>query len=157
MKRFSKTFSVTMEVPWAKLHSSMNWACRSVGKPGCGSVWISVGCSGWLRLQVIQSSPASTQQPMARSFMMAICRYDGSMPRTVTGPPVSAPPAKKVPASMRSPTVVCSQGCRLSSGTPSTWMMDEPAPLTLPPMALSMFAKSTISGSRAAFSMQVVP
>ena len=34
MKRFSKTFSVTMEVPWAKLHSSMNWACRSVGKPG---------------------------------------------------------------------------------------------------------------------------
>ena len=24
MKRFSKTFSVTMEVPWAKLHSSMN-------------------------------------------------------------------------------------------------------------------------------------
>ena len=94
---------------------------------------------------------------MARSFMMAICRYDGSMPRTVTGPPVSAPPAKKVPASMRSPTVVYSQGCRLSSGTPSTWMMDEPAPLTLPPMALSMFAKSTISGSRAAFSIQVVP
>ncbi len=63
------------------------------------------------------------------------------MPRTVTGPPMSAPPVRNVPASMRSPTVVCSQGCRLSTGTPSTSMSDEPPPDTRAPMAFSMFAK----------------
>ena len=94
---------------------------------------------------------------MASSFMSAMRRYDGSMPRTVTGPPMSAPPVRNVPASMRSPTVVCSQGCRLSTGTPSTSMSDEPPPDTRAPMAFSMFARSTISGSRAAFSTVVVP
>ncbi len=79
------------------------------------------------------------------------------MPRTVTGPPMSAPPAKNVPASMRSPTVVCSQGCSDESGTPSTSMVEVPAPSTRAPMATSMFARSTISGSRAAFSTSVVP
>ena len=79
------------------------------------------------------------------------------MPCTVTGPPVSAPPTRNVPASMRSPTVVCSQGCSSSNGTPSTSMMEVPAPVTRAPMLLSMSARSTISGSRAALSIVVVP
>ena len=36
-------------------------------------------------------------------------------------------------------------------------MTGEPAPLILAPISLSMFARSTISGSRAALSMVVVP
>ena len=42
--------------------------------------------------------------------------------------------------------VVCSQGCSDESGTPSTSMVEVPAPSTRAPMATSMFARSTISG-----------
>lgn len=58
---------------------------------------------------------------------------------------------------MRSPTVVCSQGWSVESGTPSISMSEVPAPDTRAPMALSMFARSSISGSQAAFSMAVWP
>ncbi len=157
MKRFSKTFSVMMDMPSASAASSMNCACRSVGNPGCGSVWMSAGLSGPFRLTVIQSSPVSTSQPMACSLTMAMRRNSGSMPRTVTGPPVTAPPARNVPLSTRSPTVVWRQGCMLDSGTPSTVMWLEPWPDMRAPMALSISHKSDISGSRAAFSMTVTP
>ena len=33
-KRFSKTFSVTIDVPSASESATMNCACRSVAKPG---------------------------------------------------------------------------------------------------------------------------
>ena len=45
----------------------------------------------------------------------------------------------------------------LSAGTPSISMIEVPAPSTFAPMAHSMLARSTISGSRAAFSMMVRP
>ena len=38
MKRFSKMVSVMKEMPSAPVISAMNWACRSVAKPGCSSV-----------------------------------------------------------------------------------------------------------------------
>ncbi len=38
MKRFSKMFSVTIEVPSDCVISAMYCACMSVGKPGCSSV-----------------------------------------------------------------------------------------------------------------------
>ena len=65
MNRFSNTFSVMTELPSARAASSMNCACRSVGKPGCGNVWISVGSSAPVRATVIQPSPVCTSQPMA--------------------------------------------------------------------------------------------
>ncbi len=43
MKRFSKIVSGMCEVPRARVISAMNWACRSVGKAGNGSVVTSTG------------------------------------------------------------------------------------------------------------------
>ena len=60
-----------------------------------------------------------------------------------------------VPASIRSAI-----GCQLtpcSARTPSMTMVDVPAPLTRAPIAFRNAARSTISGSLAAFSMRVVP
>ena len=45
MKRFSKMFSVTMEVPSACVARAMYWACMSVGKPGYSSVDMSAALS----------------------------------------------------------------------------------------------------------------
>ena len=59
-KRFSKTFSVMIEVPSASDSRTMVCACRSVAKPGCGSVEMSTGASGPSRLTVMRSSPSST-------------------------------------------------------------------------------------------------
>ena len=74
MKRFSNTFSVMTDVPSARAASSMNCAWRSVGKPGCGSVWMSVGVSARVRDTVIQSSPCSASHPIAVSFISAMRR-----------------------------------------------------------------------------------
>ena len=60
-----------------------------------------------------------------------------------------------VPASMRS-----LMGCQLtacSARTPSMTMVDVPAPQIRAPIAFRNAARSTISGSLAAFSMRVVP
>ena len=43
MKRFSKIVSRTVEVPCAMHMSAMSCACRSVGKPGKGSVSTATG------------------------------------------------------------------------------------------------------------------
>ena len=43
MKRFSNTFSVMTQLPLARARRHMTCACMSVGKPGKGSVWMSVG------------------------------------------------------------------------------------------------------------------
>ena len=43
MKRFSKIVSVMRDVPLARVISAINCACRSVGKPGNGSVVTSTG------------------------------------------------------------------------------------------------------------------
>lgn len=94
---------------------------------------------------------------MARSFMMAMRKKAGSMPCTVRGPPVSAPPGE--------------EGARLDA-VPHRRMLAgverrERHALDLDErgagagharaMALSMFARSSISGSQAAFSMAVWP
>jgi hypothetical protein len=46
MKRFSKMVSTMHEVPCARHMSTMNWACMSVGKPGCGAVVTSTARRG---------------------------------------------------------------------------------------------------------------
>ena len=84
-------------------------------------------------------------------------RWTGLKPSTSTpaSPAARAAATTKVPASMRSPITRCSTGC--SSSTPSIVTTGVPAPVILAPISLSMFARSTISGSRAALSMIVVP
>ena len=44
LKRFSKMDSVTTEVPSARARVTDICGCMSVGKPGYGSVFTSVGC-----------------------------------------------------------------------------------------------------------------
>ena len=46
MKRFSKIFSSMRLTPLAIVIRTMNWACMSVGKPGCGAVTTLTGRSG---------------------------------------------------------------------------------------------------------------
>jgi hypothetical protein len=63
----------------------------------------------------------------------------------------------QVPATIRSGTVRCEVGDSEPGGTPSISIVEVPAPATLAPIWISMSARSTISGSRAALSMTVVP
>ncbi len=60
-----------------------------------------------------------------------------------------------MPTTTRSGTVVCSAGCR--AGTPSTSRVEPPTPPMRAPMVMSRWHRSTISGSRAALSITVVP
>ena len=68
---------------------------------------------------------------------------------------MAAAAQRKLPASMRSAMTVCSAPWRLS--TPSIVIVGVPAPETLAPMAFRQSARSTTSGSRAAFSIVVTP
>jgi hypothetical protein len=72
-----------------------------------------------------------------------------------TSPRVITAPIAQVPATIRSGTVVYVTGLRI--GTPSTVIVEEPAPWMRAPIAVSIEQMSTISGSRAELSMTVVP
>ena len=84
-------------------------------------------------------------------------QVDGAEARNIDAALIGheAPATIKVPASMRSPTTQWVTGC--SSSTPSMVTTGVPAPTILAPISLSMLARSTISGSRAALSITVVP
>ena len=69
MKRFSKIVSVIIEAPSAIAISAMTCACRSVGKPGKGSV--------------ITSTPAS--RPLRRRTAQAVRGLGDARPRRVRG------------------------------------------------------------------------
>jgi hypothetical protein len=60
-----------------------------------------------------------------------------------------------VPATIRSGTIECVVGD--SASTPSTASVDVPRPSIFAPICCSIWHRSTISGSRAALSMTVVP
>ena len=81
--------------------------------------------------------------------------WSGRAPSRNTSPWVMQAAMAKVPASIRSGTVRCRTGSNPS--TPSTSIEVVPAPETLAPISPSMWARSWISGSRAAFSITVVP
>lgn len=157
MKRFSKMFSVITELPSARAESTMICACISVGKPGNGSVWISTGLMRSTRLTWTPFSIRSHSMPISSIFLSTIPRWMGQKPVTSTprSSAMRAPATIKVPASMRSPTTQWVTGC--SSSTPSMVTTGVPAPTILAPISLSMLARSTISGSRAALSITVVP
>ena len=78
-------------------------------------------------------------------------RGAAATPRTVTSPRVAAA-SMNVPASIRSANAMSSVRARTTMR-----MVSLPAPLTLPPIALIMPARSTISGSLAALMMIVSP
>ena len=74
---------------------------------------------------------------------------------TTTSPPASPAATRKVATTSRSGMTEWVAGSRWS--TPSTSIRDVPAPVIRAPMALRKSARSDTSGSRAAFSITVVP
>ena len=99
------------------------------------------------------SSVTSTPISIILEIRGRLCSQTASLIRT--SPLVMAAATIKVPASIRSCTTWCSAPCSLS--TPLMVKVSVPAPLMLAPILFKRMAKSTISGSRAAFSMTVVP
>ena len=157
MKRFSKIVSVTVAVPWAMQLSAMNWACMSVGKPGYSVVrkpW-ALSVAPPVLCTRMPPSTACTLAPASRSFSMTASRWSARPWRSTTSPPVAATAHRKVPASMRSATTRWVQPCSFS--TPWMRMRLVPWPSIFAPMAISISARSEISGSCAAFSSTVSP
>lgn len=79
----------------------------------------------------------------------------GLAPRSRILPPATAAAQHSVPASMRSGMGWYTAPC--SRLTPRTTSVPVPAPCICAPMALRHCARSTISGSFAAFSIRVTP
>ena len=78
MKRFSKIVSRMREVPLASVISAMNWACRSVGKPGNGSVVTSTAAMpAPLRRMRMPSLVGITSAPAAASTSSAAWSSSG--------------------------------------------------------------------------------
>ena len=99
--------------------------------------------------------PLVTTHPASLSTEATVDTCRQSTPVTITSPPAQAPQARSVAATMRSPIMVHSprsRGC-----PPSTVTTPPPAPATLPPRRFRKSARATISGSRAALVMVVMP
>ena len=73
----------------------------------------------------------------------------------MTVPRVIAAANAQVAPTIRSPITRCAVGCRLV--TPCTVSVELPTPSILAPICCSIVHRSTISGSRAALSITVVP
>jgi len=155
MNLLSKTFSVTMLVPDADDSSAIIWGWRSVGNPGYGSVTRSTHRARCSIETAIPSSVAKTSAPISASFDSTRSRWSARAPRSTTRPPVAHAAIANVPASTRSGITECSTG--RNSRTPSIWIVGVPTPSIRAPIAIRRSARSESSGSRAAFSMTVVP
>ncbi len=131
-------------------------ACISVGKSGCGSVW---KLTAFGRLPIIsssiQSSPRVTSAPISSNFSKTDSISVGSVCVVFTRPPVMAAAAKYEPVSIRSATTAYSQPCSFS--TPVTTKVSVSKPSIFAPIAINIFARSVISGSRAALRIVVTP
>ncbi len=92
---------------------------------------------------------------MAASFSSSMSMCSARARSTLISPPASPTAARNVAASTRSGMATWDAG--RSSSTPSISIRDVPAPSILAPMPVSMAARSLTSGSRAAFSITVVP
>src|SRR5262245_32681782 len=81
--------------------------------------------------------------------------WSGRTPESTTRPPVAQIAIAYVPASTRSGITECSTASNPS--TPSISIVGVPTPCTRAPISTRNSARSTSSGSRAAFSITVVP
>ena len=103
----------------------------------------------------IVSAVTSMAAPASRSFSSTASSASACVPVSVALPPAAATAARNVPVSIRSGMMVWVAPPR--RGTPSMTMRSVPAPSMRAPIAVRQRARSTISGSRAAFSSVVVP
>ena len=93
--------------------------------------------------------------PAADSLRISMSMWSGRPSSTTTSPPARPAATRNVATTNRSGMTAWVAGC--SSSTPSTSIREVPAPVMFAPMALRKSARSRTSGSRAAFSMTVVP
>ena len=93
--------------------------------------------------------------PISHSFETTISRCSSRVPTSSISPPAMPHAMSSVPASTRSAMISLSAGT--SSSTPSISIVAVPAPITCAPMRSRNAARSVTSGSRAAFSITVVP
>ena len=103
----------------------------------------------------IPSISSSTVTPASFNLATTGFKCSGNAFSTNTSPPAIAAAIKYVPASIRSGITVWIAPCRDS--TPSIRITFVPAPRIFAPIAFKNVAKSTISGSSAAFSITVLP
>ena len=155
MKRFSKIVSTITEVPSASVSSAISWACMSVAKPGYSWVRMSTARGRLSIAALIQSSPQVISRPASRSLAIVAPMVSGAAPSSVMSPRAAPTAHRKLPASMRSGMMRCSAPC--NDSTPSMTMRSLPCPLMRAPILMSNSARSTTSGSRAAFSSTVCP
>src|SRR5205807_2311193 len=90
MKRFSKIFSVMMEVPSACVARAMYCACMSVGKPGYSSVTMSAAFRGPSPITRTASVVCAVLTPTSCSFCKSAPRWRGSQPAMLRSPPVTS-------------------------------------------------------------------
>jgi hypothetical protein len=91
MKRFSKMVSVIWETPLDLVIRPMNCACRSVGKPGKGSVTTSTGrMPPPLRTTRRPVSVSVISAPARRIASSAVSSSVAFVPSSTTSPPVMA-------------------------------------------------------------------
>ena len=154
-KRFSNTVSTITDSPTATAWAAVICDCISVGNPGCGKVLTLVAFSFSGPTTRSPDSSWVKLTPISLSFEIngRLCSAIASLIKT--SPCVIAAATMKVPASIRSWTTEWFAPCIFS--TPLIIIVSVPAPLTFAPILFRRFAKSTISGSRAAFSSVVVP
>ncbi len=106
----------------------------------------------------LTSSPSSVfsiSAPHSISFAVIALTWSGTAFLIRISPLVIAAATMNVPVSILSGIIPCLQLPSLA--TPSILMVSVPAPLTFAPILFRKFARSTISGSSAAFSIMVVP
>ena len=155
MNRFSKIVSEMRDEPSAIHIIAMNCACKSVGKPGNGSVVISAATGRPFATIRIVSSVSVIVAPVSRSTISNASSVRALVRCNVKSPPVIAAAMAKVPASIRSEITACVAPC--NSSTPSTEMVPVPCPVILAPIAFRQLARSIISGSRATFTNSLGP
>ncbi len=106
-------------------------------------------------MAVTSSSIISIDAPASSSLRRIASIRPESIPLTVTEPFVIIPAIRYVAASILSG--ITSASAEFASGTPVILIVGVPSPLTGMPISLSTFARFTISGSSAAFSINVTP
>ncbi|CFN70142.1 Uncharacterised protein [Bordetella pertussis] len=148
-------FSTMTAVPSATVSSAISWACMSVAKPGYSCVRAPTARGRPCMAPRIQSGPVSMVRPASTSLSSVAPMVSGAAPRSVMSPPAAPTAHRKVPASMRSAMTSWRAPC--SRATPSTTMRSVPWPWMRAPILMSSSARSTTSGSRAAFSSTVWP
>ena len=156
MKRFSKMVSVMRETPLARVISAISCACRSVGKPGNGAVVTSTGRDAGAVARHAQAGIGRViSTPACASTSSPACSSSGARSRALRRRRSWPPPSHRCRS--RCGRAARGGARRQACGTPSTTMREVPAPVIFAPILLRQSATSLISGSRAAFSITVVP